>query len=58
MDEIQTNTSVLKNLAESCIFHLCAKSMRCKTKEKPINQKCVETFFNSFHNLYAIDKYA
>ena len=58
MDEIQTNTSVLKNFAIS--FHLRANSMQCQTKAKPINQKCVETyaFFNLCNNLYAIDKYA
>ena len=54
MDKIRANASVLKNLAEKCIFSLCDKLMRCQTKEKPINHKCVETFFNLFNNLYAI----
>ena len=28
---------------------------KCQTKEKPINQKCVQTFFNLFNNLHPIN---
>ena len=52
---MRTNTSVLKDLAEKCIFSPLRQINAMSDKKTPINQKCVETFFNLFNNLYAVD---
>ena len=56
MDKIRTNTSVLKNLAENCIYS--ALRQINAMSEKLINQKHINWFFNLFNNFDAIDLYA
>ena len=50
------NPSVLNNPGENWIFSPLRQINWYPTKEKPINQKCVETFFSLFNNLHAIER--